>query len=157
MGAAGTNYSHSATAGQTGIGGAQGSNNILLAGYWLPKLSGPTEVEHEEMEGLPTKFELHQNYPNPFNPQTTIQYDLANESLVTVEIFNVVGRRIRLLMNAQVQGRGSMQLIWDGHDDLGKMVGSGIYLYRITAFSVGSENSRGHILFQDMKKMLFVK
>jgi hypothetical protein len=102
-------------------------------------------------------FVLFQNYPNPFNPETTIQCELLNESLVTVEIFNVGGQRIRLLMNAQVEPRASMQLIWDGRDDLGKMVGSGIYLYRITAFSVGSENSRGHILFQDMKKMLFVK
>jgi len=151
-------YIHSATAGEALVGGMQGPNNLLLSGFWLPAGLGPTEVEQgRELSTVPTTFALQQNYPNPFNPQTTIQYDLPEACKVTVEIFNAVGQRIRLLSEAQSQGPGFVRVSWDGRNEEGKMLGTGIYLYRITAFAADAGSNSTKLLFQQTKKMLFVK
>ncbi len=152
-----TNHIHHATTGETLVGGIQSANNYLFSGFWHSSGFGPTAVDQDVGVSLPTKFELHQNYPNPFNPQTTIRYNLPNECLVTVEVFNIIGHRMRLLLNEQIQGPGTIQVVWDGHDDHGKMLSSGIYLYRITASAARSANSSADILFQNIKKMLLVK
>lgn len=155
--ATGANYHHSATAGETIVGGMQGANNLLLSGFWLPaEYYGYIGVEQQEMADMPKTFELHQNYPNPFNPQTAIQYDLPYECLVTVEIFNVMGQRIRLV-SSKIQGPGQLQVIWDGRDEQGKMMGSGIYLYRVTALETKAGKGDANVLFQQTKKMLLVK
>jgi len=136
----------------------QGANNLLLCGFWLPAGLGPTEVEQgKELSTEPTTFALQQNYPNPFNPQTTIQYDLPAACKVTVEIFNAVGQRIRLLSVAQSQGPGFVQVAWDGRDERGEMMGTGIYLYRVTAMAANAGDNSTGLLFQQTKKMLFVK
>lgn len=155
LGARSSNNFHSATAGQTIIGRAQNANNIVVAGFWILS-AGPTEVSPAEKPNLPTEFALHQNYPNPFNPETVIEYDLPNACLVTVEIFNTVGQRIRLI-SSQVQGPGYAQVVWDGRDDQGKVMGSGVYFYQVTAFSAANKASNHQIQFQQTKKMLFVK
>ncbi len=152
-----TNFIHRATAGETCVADMQGANHIMLSGFWQTVVFEPTGVDQEDAEDLPTTFELHQNYPNPFNPQTTIRYELPNEYLVTVEIFNVFGQRIRLLVNAQIQGPGSNQVVWDGRNEQGKIIGSGIYLYRVTASPAMSQKNKYQVLFQDIKKMLLVK
>ena len=157
MGAVSTNHIHNATAGETLVGGMQSANNLLFSGFWQPQGFEPTAVDQDVGMSLLTRFELHQNYPNPFNPQTTIRYDLPNEYLVTVEIFNVIGQRIHLLLNKQIQGPGTMQVVWDSQGDHGRMFGSGIYLYRITAYSPISGSDTAEILFQEIKKMLLVK
>lgn len=153
MGAVSTNHFHNATAGETFVGGMQSSNNFLLSGFWHLPAFAPISVDQNDEVLLPKAFELHQNYPNPFNPQTTIQYDLPNEYVVTVEILNVMGQRIYLLLNEQIQGPGTMQVVWNSQGDGGRMLGSGLYLYRITAYSPISDR----ILFQEIKKMLLVK
>ena len=151
-------YIHSATAGEALVGGMQGANNLLLCGFWLPAGLGPTEVEQgKELSTEPTTFALQQNYPNPFNPQTTIQYDLPAACKVTVEIFNAVGQRIRLLSEVQSQGPGFVQVAWDGRDERGEMMGTGIYLYRVTAMAANAGDNSTGLLFQQTKKMLFVK
>jgi hypothetical protein len=101
-------------------------------------------------------FSLEQNYPNPFNPRTTIEYSVPHECFATVEIFNVAGQRIRLL-SSKFQDSGIHQVIWDGRDDSGTTVGSGIYLYMITASTHTDSNDPTEILFQQSRKMLFVK
>lgn len=154
--ATGANYVHHATVGQVAIGTMQGANNRLLSGFWLPT-SGMTAVEPAHIStSLPTSFALHQNYPNPFNPQTMIQYDLPEKCHVMVEVFNVVGQRIRLL-SAATQGPGTVQVYWNGVDDAGEIVSTGIYMYRLTAQKAGSDGNSMTILFQEIKKMLFVK
>ena len=157
MGATGPNYIHFATAGETVVGGMQNANNFLLSGYWHTRVFGPTGIEQKENTIIPKAFKLHQNYPNPFNPQTTIAYDLPDESMVSVEIFNLVGQRIRLLLNSQNQGPGYMQVVWDGRNDQGKLMGSGVYLYSITISKENPGNQGTEILFQQTQKMLFVK
>ena len=82
--------------------------------------------------GLPTEFRLSQNYPNPFNLQTLIQYQLAEESWVSLRIYNIQGQAVRTLADEQ-QEVGYYTVPWDGRDDLGVGVATGLYFYRIQA------------------------
>jgi hypothetical protein len=87
----------------------------------------------EEEASRPLHFGLNGNYPNPFNPSTTIRYSLAGEATVTLEIFNVLGQKVRTLLAGETQTPGSYEITWDGMDARGRSVGSGAYLYRLTA------------------------
>jgi len=80
----------------------------------------------------PTHFNLARNYPNPFNPTTTIDYGVAELSHVSLEIFDLLGRPVTTLVS-QVVEAGDHTVIWNGLDDSGRRVGSGVYLYRLTA------------------------
>jgi flagellar hook assembly protein FlgD len=73
---------------------------------------------------------LFQNYPNPFYPITTITFDLHTESNVELVIYNVEGKRIKTLVNGQ-QRVGVHEIPWNGLDDSGNRVASGVYLYRL--------------------------
>lgn len=81
---------------------------------------------------LPTKFALKQNAPNPFNPTTMVSYDLPKPTNVRLEIFNVLGQRVKTLVDGY-QEAGSQSVMWDGTDRSGSSVASGIYFYRIQA------------------------
>jgi hypothetical protein len=81
---------------------------------------------------LPERFNLHQNYPNPFNPVTTLRYDLPNNSLLTIIIYDMLGREVKTLIN-QTQDAGYRSVIWDATNDYDKPVSAGIYLYQIQA------------------------
>jgi hypothetical protein len=94
---------------------------------------------------VPTHYSLDQNYPNPFNPSTTLAYSLKEAGHVTVSIFNVLGQNVKTLVN-EYQDAGFYTKIWDGHDDSGSEVASGIYFYRIKAGD-----------FSDIKKMVLMK
>jgi protocatechuate 3,4-dioxygenase beta subunit len=85
-----------------------------------------------EDDNLPQKIELAQNYPNPFNPTTVISWQLAVGSHVELEIYNLLGQKIRTLLSAK-QSPGFYQVAWDGEDDAGRQVASGVYIYRIKA------------------------
>jgi hypothetical protein len=80
----------------------------------------------------PLEYALEQNYPNPFNPTTTIRYSLKQQSSVQVELFNVLGQRIRTLVRDQ-QPAGVYRVTWDGTDDAGVQVSSGMYIVRLRA------------------------
>lgn len=77
---------------------------------------------------MPTHFQLSQNFPNPFNPETEIQYQLPEDSHVKIEIFNIMGQKICTLMNKQ-QSTGFYSVRWDGSDENGSFVASGVYVY----------------------------
>jgi hypothetical protein len=81
---------------------------------------------------LPDRLELAQNYPNPFNPQTMISFSLPQSSLVKLEIFNILGERVRVLADEQLAA-GSHQYLWDGKDSAERNTPSGVYLYRLSA------------------------
>ncbi|OGG50092.1 MAG: hypothetical protein A3F84_02590 [Candidatus Handelsmanbacteria bacterium RIFCSPLOWO2_12_FULL_64_10] len=72
------------------------------------------------------------NYPNPFNPSTTISYTLPEASTVRLTIYNILGQQVRTLINNR-QAAGIHAVQWDGHDDAGRSVASGLYFYRLTA------------------------
>jgi flagellar hook assembly protein FlgD len=75
---------------------------------------------------------LEQNYPNPFNPSTTIRYQLPKMAQVVLKIYNIFGQEVRALVNAR-QPPGANAVVWDGRDESGKEVSSGIYIYRLQA------------------------
>lgn len=77
--------------------------------------------------------ELRANYPNPFGQKTTIAYTLAKKQQVTVEIYNVLGQRVRTLVHDEEQKRGLHRLQWRGKTRYGRPAGSGVYFYRIQA------------------------
>jgi choice-of-anchor B domain-containing protein len=81
---------------------------------------------------LVTVFALKPNYPNPFNPTTTIAYQVPHKSDVRIEIYNTLGQKVRTLLNDHKEP-GEYQAIWDGRNDSGAQVGSGVYLYRLVA------------------------
>ena len=89
----------------------------------------PTGVD-EPLEAVPHSFTLRQNYPNPFNPSTTIAYDLPHAGKVTLSIYNLQGQLVRKLVDAHKSG-GSYTAHWNGLDDDGQRVVSGVYLYRL--------------------------
>jgi hypothetical protein len=83
-------------------------------------------------ELLPDKFALHQNYPNPFNPITTLRYDLPENSLVNIIIYDLLGRQVKSLIN-QTQEAGYKSVLWNATNNYGKPVSAGVYLYQIQA------------------------
>jgi len=83
-------------------------------------------------EALPEVFGVDQNYPNPFNPATTIRYALPEASDVRLTIYNVLGQQVRVLVQGR-QEAGYYRVTWDGKDDYGRAVSSGIYLYRFVS------------------------
>ena len=92
-----------------------------------------------------SEFDLKDNYPNPFNPQTTIVFDLSKDIQVLLEIFDINGRKICTLVNKPKEA-GTHQVIWNGQDDHGNSVASGVYIYRLQAGE-----------FVPSRKMLFMK
>jgi hypothetical protein len=82
---------------------------------------------------LPTEFALEQNHPNPFNATTSIRYQLPQKCHVSIAIYNMLGQKIRTLLQNQFHQAGIHAIPWDGNNDLGQEVGSGIYLYQLHA------------------------
>jgi flagellar hook assembly protein FlgD len=82
---------------------------------------------------VPTDFSLAQNYPNPFNPSTTIRFGLPKEAPVTLEIYNLLGMKVRTLISGRTMSAAYFNVVWDGKDDAGVGVPTGIYIYRIVA------------------------
>ncbi|HET8624771.1 MAG TPA: FlgD immunoglobulin-like domain containing protein, partial [Gemmatimonadales bacterium] len=89
---------------------------------------------------------LGQNAPNPFNPSTVIRYSVAQTGPVTLRIFNAGGALVRTLVDTQ-HAPGDYSVRWDGHDDSGRRLSSGVYFYKI-------ETAAG---FRDSKKLILLK
>gem|GEM_PF-2780694 len=84
---------------------------------------------------IPSEYMLGQNYPNPFNPSTTIMIGLPVEAVITLEIYDMSGRKVRTLVDAD-RPAGYYHSVWDARDDMGREVSSGIYIYRFNAAPV---------------------
>jgi flagellar hook assembly protein FlgD len=78
----------------------------------------------------PDAFLLHQNYPNPFNPGTQITFALPRAGVVTLQVYDLQGREVKTLVN-QRRAAGTHTVRWDGTDEAGNPVASGVYLYRL--------------------------
>ena len=83
------------------------------------------------LPSIPSKFTLNQNFPNPFNEKTIIKFDLPEPALVDLIIYDIDGRQIRSLNQKTVLEAGFHSKSWDGLDDNGNLVGSGVYLIAI--------------------------
>ena len=79
---------------------------------------------------IPKKYRLYDAYPNPFNPTTILLYDLPQNSMVTITIYDILGRAINTIVN-EVQDAGYQSIIWDATNDYGYPVSAGVYLYQI--------------------------
>jgi len=102
-------------------------------------------VSNDESNQLPTAFNLYNNYPNPFNPTTQIRYNLSEDAMVSITIYDIMGRSIRSLVNSK-QTAGYRSIRWDGKNNLGEPVSAGMYIYTIQAGE-----------FRQTKKMVLLK
>ncbi len=92
----------------------------------------PTAVHELEGAALPTDYAVSDAAPNPFNPETSINFSLPWDAPIRVEIFNAQGQKVRTLLDDRMNA-GEFRISWDGRDDSGMQVGSGMYIYRIQA------------------------
>ncbi len=93
--------------------------------------SGITSVKDaKKVQGILNAFKLHQNYPNPFNPSTTIVYETPTKGNVQVSIYDINGRLIKTLINAP-QSAGAHRVTWQGFNQSGQKVASGVYIYMV--------------------------
>ena len=91
-----------------------------------------TDNEKEEKAVVPTRFELMQNYPNPFNPETNILFRLASLQHVSLKIYSTTGNLIKTLVSSQLSA-GEHMAVWDGTNDAGEQVSSGVYFAHLKA------------------------
>lgn len=111
--------------------------------------NGKLAITPETDESESGTFALEPNFPNPFNPSTTIMYQLAKEAKVTLLIYNMLGQKVRTLVDGFISA-GSHQVVWDGRNDNGGMVGSGIYFLKMAAQS-------GETRLVDTRKLMLMK
>jgi hypothetical protein len=115
---------------------------------WFDNSAWPIDVEEEiKEEEVPAKFSLSANYPNPFNPVTRIRYTVGGNQIepVMLRIYNILGQLVKVLVD-EPKDAGSYEVTWNGRDEHGNEVASGIYLYR---FEAGD--------YDQTRKMVFVK
>ncbi len=96
-------------------------------------------------EPVPLVNALHQNHPNPFNPSTTISFSLRDRGIVSLAVYDVAGRLVRVLID-DVMEAGPRDVTWDGRDNAGRVVASGVYFYRLEAGN-----------FTETKKMVLLR
>jgi hypothetical protein len=113
----------------------------VLAGNTMTYLTGVGA----QNANLPLTYSLEQNYPNPFNPTTSIKFTLPKASDVTLKVYDLLGREVRTLVNGTTEA-GYYETVWNGHNNLGAQVATGVYIYRIEAGS-----------FVSTKKMMLLK
>lgn len=128
------------------LGYKQVLTDVAINQYHEIKEPDYTSVESRDLNSAkPSAFLLEQNYPNPFNAGTTIEYNLARNSKVIINVYDMLGREIITLVNGH-QNEGVHPIHWDGCDNMKQPVASGIYLYRIEAGE-----------FSSMKKLILIK
>ena len=96
-------------------------------------------------EQEPSDYSLSANYPNPFNPATVIDYALPEKNAVMLQIFDLTGKLVRTLVNAE-QSAGRYRVEWDGQNANGQPQASGVYFYKMTAGA-----------YAETRKMLLVR
>jgi hypothetical protein len=158
-------YNTSLNANGAVMSNSNGFANVILSGFSfayirddeLDGISDRAEHLHDIIEWLgnvlpPTtgagpalKNDLSQNYPNPFNPQTTIAFSLKERGTVSLKVYNVAGELVRTLMN-EGQDKGAHTKVWDGRNDAGQPVSSGVYFYKLVTNN-----------FSQTKKMVLLK
>lgn len=113
---------------------------------WTPIFhKGALDVKDVNTPTKPTVFSLAQNFPNPFNPKTMIRFALPKDSWVKLEVYNILGQKVKTLVDEKLAA-GVKEVEWDGKDNKGLEVASGIYFYKIKADD-----------FSDVKKMVMLK
>ncbi len=108
-----------------------GRDGGYLNDLWsLNNLSPPTAISELDEQHLPAQITLAQNYPNPFNPATNIEFQISASRFVTLDVYDVSGRLVKTLVREN-RSPGNYTERWDGTNQFGQQVGSGVYFYRI--------------------------
>ncbi|HMB98212.1 MAG TPA: T9SS type A sorting domain-containing protein [Balneolaceae bacterium] len=115
-------------------------------GVWIGDVQVTVSNEEELLVEAPGQFELKQNFPNPFNPSTTIQFALSEPSQVTIQVFDINGRRVTTLLNDESHNSGQHAVSFDASS-----LASGVYFYRINATANSGQS------FSDVKRMTLIK
>jgi hypothetical protein len=124
----------------------ESDDTLTDPGWWIDDIEILASIDSFAGNEVPiVKTELHGNYPNPFNPSTTIKYSLQEDSKVTLEIFNIKGQKVKTLVD-KILPTGKHTIVWNGTDESGRSVASGIYFYKFK-----TDN------FTKTKKMLLLK
>ncbi len=156
-------YSSGATA-TAGISYQNGQSKAVILGFGFEAITDETRrntlfqraIEFLETPvgiadpisdaGVPAKFRLYQNYPNPFNPTTTIRFDVPQQADVRLTIYNTLGQKVRILTDDRY-ATGTYEILWNGRDEFGNTVTSGIYFYKLEI------NGQ----FKDARKLMLLK
>jgi TolA-binding protein len=125
---------------------------LATLGEGTPAMGKKNTPSLTMLSGVPTEYGLSQNFPNPFNPQTEIRYQLPEASRITVKIYNFLGQEVRTLVDGQIAA-GYHAVVWDGQDDFGRKVTSGVYFYRL----LKEPGARLPKRFQVTRKMILVQ
>ena len=120
------------------------SGNLADEGF-LANMVDEANLGVYRVEALPTVYALEQNFPNPFNPNTTIKYAIPNAAHVELTIINLSGQVVRTLVNDDLRAN-FYSVVWDGRNNRGEEVASGMYFYRIQADK-----------FSAIKKLMLIK
>jgi hypothetical protein len=121
-------HRHQGTLGQPHpVGRSSSLNAVLWSGFWRPQRGLSVSPV---ADAVPLVNRLWPNSPNPFNPMTTIKFSITDPVYLELAIFNVRGERIRTLVS-EMRTPGVYSEVWDGRDDSGGHVASGVYLYRL--------------------------
>ena len=96
-----------------------------------------TAIGKADKSDIPNHYSLYQNYPNPFNPTTTIKYDIAALSNLQIDIFNILGVKVKSFSKKAV-APGRYSYFWNGKNSSGKRIPSGVYIIRMKAISLQS-------------------
>jgi hypothetical protein len=119
----------------------------------IANFSLATNISEDFHYQLPTKFALRQNFPNPFNPTTSIEFDIPRASMVTLQIFNLLGEEVAVLVSQRLAA-GIYTVDWNAIHNA-----SGVYIYRLQAQELVTNRSKGKAekKFVDTKKMIFIR
>jgi hypothetical protein len=144
-----------------GLGTATMVDSLIVRWPWrgTDVLTGlPTNVRYNIREGgnlspvdepsagerdMPTVLTVHEPAPNPFNPSTVIRFELPGSATVSLAVYDATGRRVRTLIGSEPLAGGSHESRWDGFDDAGRAVASGLYLFQLRA---GAERRVGKMV-----------
>lgn len=128
------------------------ASNAGINGDWTtPSPFLFTTPVQQNNDAVPLRYQLTQNFPNPFNPSTTIKFVLPKSGRVTLQVFNEFGQFIRTLVNGEIT-EGAHDIHWDGRDQAGDAIASGLYFYRLVV-----KKSNGDIAFVETKRMVFTQ
>lgn len=112
-----------------------GKSTRYIWEYRLPKKKIPIRLDDSS---VPEAFVLFPNYPNPFDSTTVVSFRLASDAKVNLSVFNVLGQKVRTLINGK-RSSGMNSALWDGMNDSGEPVRSGLYLFEITVKTADRE------------------
>jgi hypothetical protein len=119
--------------------GSKGIHNWIFTRNLLNRtylsVTGMALFEEDDISAIPVQYVLEQNYPNPFNPSTTINFTLPKAEEIKLVVYDLLGKAIRTLADGQVTA-GTHSVVWDGQDQHGNKVSTGLYIYRLESKSV---------------------